>query len=257
MKKTVTILAALLVGAAAMQAKPTDLPDTTAAREMLDRIESISEDAIKKKLPSKDREKEEKLFSFDAVKRFGIGYLGTLDSEVLDTKSYKSREIWFNALELGLNPAQWLSFTLGLDLKWDSILAGDNWFVSMDTDRNFTFTDIDSVKDPEVNYKSFVSRVNLFSLTIPAALELEFGSFTFRAGAEAAFCLRGNAVQRISYGNTDTTTKLKKGNVTPFYWDAFAEIMIDDLGIYCRYCPEELIPGTGMRSLSLGLVLGF
>ena len=256
MKKTVTILAALLVGAA-MQAKPTDLPDTTSARERLDRIESISEDAIKKKLPSRDREKEEKLFSFDAVKRFGIGYLGTLGSEVLDTKSYKSREIWFNALELGLNPAQWLSFTLGLDLKWDSILAGDNWFVSMDTDRNFTFTDIDSVKDPEVNYKSFVSKVNLFSLTIPAALELDFGSLTLRAGAEAAFCLRGNAVQRISYGNTDTTTKLKKGNVTPFYWDAFVEILLDDIGIYCRYCPEELIPGTGMRSYSVGLVLGF
>ena len=256
MKKTITILAALLMGAA-MQAKPTDLPDTTSARERLDRIESISEDAIKKKLPSRDREKEKNLFSIDAVNRFGAGYLGTLDSEVLETKSYKSREIWFNALELGLNPAQWLSFTVGLDLKWDSILAGDKWFVSLDSDRNFTFTDIDSVKDPEIDYKSFVSKVNLFSLTIPAALELDFGSFAFRAGAEAAFCLRGNAVQRISYGNADTTTKLKKGNVPSFYWDAFAEIFLDDIGIYCRYCPEELIPGTGMRSFSLGLVLGF
>ncbi|MCR5245750.1 MAG: hypothetical protein K6C31_05475 [Bacteroidales bacterium] len=257
MKKTMTILAALLMGAAAMQAKPADLPDTTLARERLERIENAAEDTIKKKLPSRDREEAEGLFSFDAVKRFGAGYLGTLDSEVLDTKSYKSREIWFNALELGLNPAQWLSFTLGVDLKWDSIIAGDKWFVSMDDERNFTFTDIDLVKDPEVDYKCFVSKVNMFSLTLPAALELKFGSFALRAGAEAAYCLSGKAVQKISYGNSDTATKLKKGNVPSFYWDAFAEILIDDIGIYCKYCPEELIPGTGMRSFSLGLVLGF
>ena len=43
----------------------------------------------------------------------------------------------------------------------------------------------------------------------------------------------------------------------PFYYGFYGEFNYNDLGIYAKFCPSEVLPGTVQDLLTIGLVLDF
>lgn len=255
MNKTVAIALMLLCGIGTARATGRAAADSTSAgRERLDEIENLAGEIREKKSKSKDHDK---LFEFNMVRYFGVGDILADGTDWFDAKKNRSLDIWFTAAEMDLNATPWFSFDLGLNLKWSRLMAGDEKYLYMDADRNFRCTDAATVKDPAIEYRKFESRINIFSLAVPAALDFHFGDFTVRLGGDFVVPLSAAANTKVRYDNEKQRTRRSGGNVADWYYDIFGEISYDDLGVYVRYNPVELIPGTGMSTTEIGLFLTF
>ena len=251
MKKTVLIVLTLLCGIGTVRAADRTAADTTSTRDRLDAIEDLAGEVKEKKAKSKAHDK---LFDFSNA-RFGFGDVLVDGVDWFNAKKNRSFDIWFTAIEMDVNATEWFSFDLGLNLKWNRLRAGDGKYLYLNTDKAVNCIDASLVKDPSIEYKKFISQVNVFSLAVPAALDFHFGKFGARLGADFVFPVSNSLRTREKYDNETHRSRYNGADLAKWYYDFFGELSYSDIGIYVRYSPVELIPGTGMSTTEIGLVL--
>ena len=90
-------------------------------------------------------------------------------------------------------------------------------------------------------------------------MSLHIGSTSLRFGAEGTLNLsRYNRVKSAyTVDDTNFTRLTKGGKVENFRYAYLAVIDFDGLGIYYKYCPKSLIPGSNMieKYQTIGIVL--
>ena len=238
MKRIIIIVAALCacMGSAAAMEKADSTAQT--GKDRLEKLEELADKAKEKKA-----KKAEKFFNFDLVEAFGWGY--HLMGDKFSDRMADNFEIWFNALQLTLNPADWLGITLGLDLKWDRYKAGGAYYLHPNNINELVWDNV-SVQQalyPAAGgqFKTLSSQANIFSLALPLALDFRIGSFGIRAGAEAVFPVSSKQKERAKYGDT-----LERKQVKGF-----------ETAAYFKYVPVEIIPGIVDQLLTIGVVCGF
>lgn len=246
-----------------------DIFAQTSAKDRLKEIEEMAVNARKKKAA-----KHQKLFSCDAVSRFYFGFHQVSGQPELESKFFQSHEIGFNVIDFNLNPAQWVSLSCGLDLKWDSFLVNkDNPAFIMDGKYVFTTPtgvfgtgDADKVSELE-------QRIRCFALSVPVSLGFHAPWFSIRGGAGFDFNIDRHTSLKSSYKYKDKAAgvnqevKLKEpdAKVRNLCINYFASIDFDGLGIYCKYYPKPIFRDSGvanteksdMKYWTLGLIFSF
>lgn len=254
MRKVFLIGMALL--ACLFTAGAREASDSTAVsgKDRLEKLEELADKAKEKKA-----KKADKVFNFNVLERFGWGCHmpdGNFSERIRD-----NYEIWFNAFDLCLNASGWMSITAGLDLKWDRFVAGGSYYLHPDALGDLKWDNI-SVQQADYpaaggDFKQLGSQVNLFSLSVPAALDFHASSFVFRAGAEFVFPVTARQKENAKYGNTSVRKEVKGVETAGWYYAPFVEVGYDGVGIYCKYIPNGIIPGIVDDVLTVGLVCGF
>ena len=256
MKRLVLIATALFACAVFAKAQEAD-STAESGRDRLDKLEQLADKA--KEVKAK---KNEKLVNFEMVHRFGYGS-HIMDNEGFNQNYLKSREIWFNVMDLTINPADWFSASLALNVKWDKFLAAEDSYIYADaTDANtakFAPIATQQALYPAAGgeFKKLSSQVNLFSLEAPLLLGLHFGDFGVRLGAQAVVPLTARQNELAEYGKSSVKTRVKGVAKAPFYYGFYGEFNYNDLGIYAKFCPSEVLPGIVQDLLTIGLVLDF
>lgn len=256
MKRLVLIATALFACAVFAKAQEAD-STAESGRDRLDKLEQLADKA--KEVKAK---KSEKLVNYEMVHRFGYGS-HFMDNVGFNQDYLKSREIWFNVMDLTLNPTDWFSASLGLNVKWDKFLAaGDSYIYADVTDANtakFAPITTQQALYPAAGgeFNKLTSQVNLFSLEAPLLLGLHFGDLGFRLGAQAVLPLTARQKELAEYGSTRVKTRVKGVAKAPFYYGFYGEFNYNDIGIYAKFSPAEILHGTVQDLLTIGLVLDF
>ncbi|MCR5561483.1 MAG: hypothetical protein K6F58_06685 [Bacteroidales bacterium] len=256
MKKLLLIGAALAACAPFAFAQEAD-SSRTDAKDRLEKIEQLADMAKEKKAG-----KSKKFFDYEMVHRLGYGS-HLMEPDEFNQDYLKSREIWFNAFDLVLNPAPWFSASLGVNLKWDRFLAAGDYYIYADaTDGNtakFAPIATQQALYPAAggNFKKLSSQVNLFSLEAPLLIGFSFGDLGLKLGAQAVVPLTAKQIERAEYANTKVRSNVGKLNKSPFYYGFYGELNYSELGVYAKYSPAEILPGTVQDLITIGLVLGF
>ncbi|MCR5519358.1 MAG: hypothetical protein K6F21_03410 [Bacteroidales bacterium] len=244
MKKTFIIIAALLIAGSAYAQEESG----KSAKDRLKEIEEMKVDAKK----HKSIRTENKLFEAEVFKYGKYGW-HKVDGADFRSKFGPSREIISNVLDLQLNPCSWLGIYTGLDLKWDSFTIKDG---------QFGINDGKLVKAAAVNpapdYK--YSSIKTFAYSIPAGLSFKIGEISLRIGADAVFYRNKYTKVKNKYedGGTNYIAKTKGGKVEDFVFDYSATLNLGGIGIYYKYCPKQIVPGSDMikNYQTIGIVLG-
>ncbi|MBR5925430.1 MAG: hypothetical protein IKZ60_08185 [Bacteroidales bacterium] len=201
------------------------------AKDRLTEIENMADQIKESKSSSSDE-----VISVDALSHLYVG--GHMVSEE-KFPGGKSHEVGLNIIQFKLEPAKWLSFEIGCDLKWDRFIAKGIMY-EIDANNQFAL----STATPPSRLKS---KICAFGFSAPADIALHFGKFGLRFGAEATYDLdRCNKVKnkfRDSNGKRDKAI-LNGGQIQNFRQAYFAGIEFDDLGAYFKYCPGTIIPGS-------------
>ena len=243
MKKIFIIISALLVVSTGSAIAQTD--STKTAKDRLSEIEQMSVEVKK----HKSAKTENDIFEVNAISHAGYGW-HKVDGNSFRNKFGKSYEVFVNAVELSFNPVPFLSLSAGLDLKWNRFISENNQFV-LNTSGKF---DTAPVAPDNIS-----SRLCSFALSVPAILSINIGDTHIRVGAEAAYNL--NKYNRIKSSYTigdDIYTRMSKGGeFEKFVISYVASVDFDGLGIYYKYCPESIIPGSDMIKSyqTIGIVL--
>lgn len=243
MKKYILSIFALGLASFCMSAQ--NDTTSTAAKDRLAEIENMSVE-IKKHKSAKSKND---VFEINALSHIGYGR-HKVDGDAFRSKFGQSYELFVNVFDLSINPVSWLSFNAGADLKWDRYISKSTMFTVGD-DGAFS-----SVAGGVSNLKS---RICTFGIGIPATVSLHFGSTSLRLGAEGTFNLSryNKAKSAYTIDDTDFTRLTKGGKVENFRYAYLAVIDFDGLGIYYKYCPKSLIPGSNMieKYQTIGIVL--
>ena len=241
MKKIALIVAALL--------SATVVFAQTTGRERLDELEQMAESAKKVKST------ENKLFKMSALNHFAFGRHWVPENELFADAFGPSKEIFFNIVKGSINPASWLSFDLGFDLKWDIFKAlPENQFVL--TDGN-----IDAI--PNATFDDMESTFHTFGLTFPLTLSLHSKWIGLKLGAEAVINLNKHTYVESNYvdGATSFMATTRGGVVRRFSYDYMAVLTaFDGIGIYFKYYPLELVEGgkvSASQYFTVGCFLNF
>ena len=256
MKRLVFVFAALFACAAFAKAQEAD-STAKSGRDRLEKLEQLADKA--KEVKAK---KAEKFMNFEMLSRFGFGS-HLVENNGFNQDFLKCREIWFNAFELTLNPADWFSASLGVNLKWDKFLAANDAYIYADAaDGNIAkFAPIATQQalypGAGGDFKKLSSQINLFSLEAPLLLDLHFSDFGIKLGAQAVVPLTARQNELAEFGSTRVKTRVKDVAKIPFYYGFYGEINYNDIGVYAKYCPAEVLPGTVQDLVTLGLVLNF
>ena len=225
MKKTIISIALCILATHAFAQE-----ENKTAKDRLTEIENMADQIVAKKNNSKD------VFNFESMAHLYIG------DHIVPEEQFpggKSHEVGLNLVQFSLNPAKWLSFELGCDLKWDRFIA-KNIMYEVDTNGQFAL----STATPPKRLKS---KICAFGVSAPADIAFHFGKLGLRFGAEATYDFdRFNKVKnkfRDDNGKRDKTI-LNGGQIQNFRLAYFAGIEFDDLGAYFKYCPGTIIPGS-------------
>lgn len=200
------------------------------AKDRLTEIENMADQIVAKKSSS------ENIFNVESMAHL---YIGDHIVPVEQFPGNKSHEVGLNLVQFSLNPAKWLSFELGCDLKWDRFIAKGIMY-EVDANNQFAL----STATPPNRLKS---KICAFGVSAPADIAFRIGKFGLRFGAEATYQFdRFNKVKnkfRDDNGKRDKSI-LYGGQVQNFRLGYFAGIEYDDLGAYIKYCPGTIIPGS-------------
>lgn len=254
MKKTVIILTVLLLASAGRAMAQTD--STKTAKDRLSEIEQMSVEVKKHKSAKTDND----IFEVNALSHAGYGW-HRVDGNAFRNKFGKSYELFVNAFELSFNPVPFLSLTAGLDLKWNRFLSETDHFIVKDGK-----FDILTIKPfIATQYRNLNSRMCGFALSVPAMLSVNIGDTHIKGGIEAAYNVNKYNMAKSSY-HVDKSATLdasdhrlvtKGGEFEKFVISYIASVDFDGLGVYYKYCPDSLIPGSDMiKSFqTIGIVL--
>ena len=203
-----------------------------------DRLKDLEEkaDEIKKHKKAKS---DNDVFELNGVSYMGFGW-SRVDGDAFSGRFGKSKQFFVNLLECSINPAPWLSISAGADLEWDYFeLKKDNDF-DVQADNSLTViaapAGIDWVK----------SVFRPVSFVVPAAVSFHIGDTSLKFGAEAMFNVDNwNVVRnRHNVGKSQYRVKTKGGEVEKCVLRYHAAVDFDGLGVFYKYCPESIIPGS-------------
>lgn len=255
MKKLFFIGAALLICAFYANAQETDSPST--GKDRLEKLEELADKAKEAKA-----KKSEKLVNFEVLHRFGYGaHMVTADE--FSEKALDNREIWFNAMDLSLNPAHWFSVSLELNLKWDKFKASPyNYLYADVTDDNLAkFAPIATQEAlyPAAagEFNKLASQVNVFELEVPLLLNFKVGDFGIKLGGQAILPLTAKQKEIAKYGDVVKKSQVKHVKTGDFWYGAFLELNYNEVGLYAKYIPTAVVPGIVDDLFTLGLSFGF
>ena len=237
MKKIFIVLSALLVASAGSAMAQTD--STKTAKDRLSEIEQMNVE-IKE---HKSARTENDIFEVNAVAHAGYGR-HLVDGASFGSKFGPSYEIFINAFELSFNPVPFLSLSAGLDVKWNRFISNTKFF---ETDGSGQFITVDSPTyygGPGIT--NINSRICGFALSVPAMLSINIGDLHIRAGAEASYNLNKYNKVKTAYtiDPTDFTRITKGGEFEKLVISYVATLDYSGLGIYYKYCPKSIIPGS-------------
>jgi len=243
MKKIIMTMAALLISVAVF------------AQSSRDRLSELEKATVEEDTKPAKEEKEYRLFDVNVVSEVGFGWQFVKEDQFAQgLKGNKSSDFYFNLLELSFNPTKWTSVTLGANLDWTDYTVGPSNYFHGVPDGDSRKMDLTPVASG-MNYTS--SRLHVFSIVVPAALDLHVGSISLRAGAEANFRLNSYANYAYRDGNNDLFT-VKDSTPTgldKFALDYFASLNFGFLGIYAKYFPQSVSPSIPMHCFTVGIVL--
>ena len=238
------ILSIFALGLASFCSSAQNDTTSTAAKDRLSEIENMSVE-IRKHKSAKSRND---VFEINALSHIGYGR-HKVDGDAFRTKFGQSHELFVNVFDLSINPVSWLSFNAGADLKWDRFISKREQFEISGGDFSIAAVTPDNIN----------SRICTFGVSIPATLSLHFGETNLNIGAECTFNLeRYNKVKsEYTAAGSDFRQITKGGKVENFRYAYLAVIDFDGLGIYYKYCPKSLIPGSNMieKYQTIGIVL--
>ena len=243
MNKFLLATAILCIGSFAANAQ-TDT--TSAARQRLDEIESKADEIVTKRHQSKSNS----IIQLKGVTHLYVGGLIVPDEQFPRSKSH---EVGLNILQLSINAAEWLSLDLGCDLKWDRFISKQTMY---EIDKNGQFA-ISAATPPN----RIKSKICAFGFSAPANISINIGKVGLKFGAEALYDLdRCNKVKnkfRDANGKRDKQI-LEGGEIQNFRLSYFGVLSFEDLGIYFKYCPGTIIPGSiNLQNLvSIGVFFG-
>ncbi len=230
MKKTIIIIAALLSISSAAAYAQEDNKDT---KELLKRIEEMEVKVKKHKSLSFG---QKPFFDFGVLDYSGYGFNFVKGSESF--KPWQSREVLMNMFEVNLHPTDWLSFNAGFDLKWNKFTSKQKIF------------DIDGGKFvPSVIPNLERSTIRTFSLAVPASIGFSIGKFELKLGVEGVKNINKYTSVRSKYtvGKSDYIRKTKGGEVERYQLNYQGSLIFNnEIGIYYKYCPKQLVPGNDM-----------
>jgi len=243
MKKILLTMAALLAAVSVF------------AQSSKDRLSELEKATVEEDTKPVKKEKEHKFFDFNIISEIGFGWQFIREDQfVHGLKGNKSSDFYFNLLEFSLNPTKWTSITLGANLDWTNYAVSPGNYFHGVPDGESRKLDLTTVASGMNNTSS---NLQVFSIVVPAALDLHVGSISLRAGAEANFRLNSKASYAYSDGNNDlvtvkdsTPTGLKK-----FALDYFASLNLGFIGLYAKYFPESISPAIPMHCFTVGIVL--
>ncbi|MBO4595512.1 MAG: hypothetical protein J5632_02740 [Bacteroidales bacterium] len=237
----------------------TDMLAQTSAKDRLKEIEEMAVNAHKRRVA-----KHNDLFSCDGLSHFYFGFHQVSGQKELEGKFFQSHEIGFNVLQLGLNPANWVSLNAGLDLKWDQFELAKGYAVEM-VDHKFAFNEQDRIF---ADVTDFNQRIRTFALAVPVSLGFHAPWFSVKGGAEFDFninkytCIKTDFVQNKYI---DVHSRNRKPKVENTLINYFAAVDFDGTGLYFRYYPKSIfrdnsLAGTDkndMKYWTLGLIFTF
>lgn len=241
MKRTIIIMALCALTASAFAQE-----EQKSAKDRLTEIENMA-DEIKE---AKGSSSSDELFSVDGLSHLYVG------DHIVDNNVFpggKSHEVGLNILRFSLNPAKWLSFEIGADIKWDRFIAKGKMF-ELDTNGQFAL----STATPPNRIKS---KICAFGASAPAAVSFKFGKVGLKFGAEATYDF--DRYTKIKNKFRDNNGKraadiVNGGEIQNFRLSYFGALLFDDFGIYARYCPGTVIPGSIQveNLISIGIYMG-
>lgn len=224
-----------------------------------DRLDEIENLAVKAK--QRKAEKRSDLVSFDVIGEFGYGDSVPIGKNVFSLKGNDTREIWFQILGLSVNPAEWLSIGLHANLKWDRLMASSEYYFQF-VDGDFKASDI-SVQEalyPEAGgtFKTLRSQVNLFSVEVPLMFDFYFSDLVVGAGFEGGYIFSARQKEKVEYSKTTIRKAVGGGNTSGFYYGPTVRVAYNDLGVYAKYIPVDILGGDTFGSLvSIGVYVKF
>ena len=204
------------------------------AKDRLTEIEKMA-DSIKE---SKRSGSSDELFSVDALSHLYIG-----DHIVAEEKfpGGKSHEVELNLIQFKFEPAKWLSFTAGMDLKWDRFIAKGKMY---EIDANGQYA-LSANPAPD----RIKSKICAFGVSAPAAISFNFGKVGLKFGSDATYDFDRYSKIKNKYRNNKgkrQTDILNGGQIENFRLSYFGALLYDDLGLYIRYCPGTVVPGSAL-----------
>ena len=215
------------------------------AKDRLAEIENMADEIKEAKSSSTDE-----FFSVDGLTHLYVG------DHIVDNNVFpggKSHEVGLNILQFSLNPAKWLSLEVGADIKWDRFIAKGKMF-ELDTNGQFAL----STATPPNRIKS---KICAFGVSAPAAISFKFGKVGLKFGADATYDFDRSTKIKNKYRDDNGKRArdiVNGGEIQNFRLSYFGALMFDDLGIYARYCPGTVIPGSILveNLLSIGVYMG-
>lgn len=218
-----------------------------------DRLTELENMKLEKKDSVKVKaEKEYKPIDFQMFSRLGYGWHLVTAPEFDKGLRRRNGEFFLNAAELDISPARWMTFGLGVDLKWQDFTPAGGHVFTKDA-----AGDVILAAAPPVDDKR-LSTLHCFSLAAPLMLKFNMGPVGLSLGAELVYspasCVRIN--DTYSIGASDYSVKTKEcGGVTTLSWNAFASLSLGMTGIYVRYYPKQpLVPTAPFNLLTVGVV---
>ena len=244
MKKTIISLLALLSVGAGISFAQEEADKTKSAKDRLAEIENKTVDVKKHKSASSEND----IFEINGIAHVGYGWCKA-DGQDFKGKFGPSYEVFVNAFELSLNPVPFISLSAGLDLKWNRFVSTTSQFTVAGGKFATSATTPDNIK----------SRLCGTSLSVPATLSVNLGDTHLKFGAEASYGLSAYNKAKSSYTNagSDFTQSTKGGEFEKLVLSYIASVDFDGLGIYYKYCPKPLIPGSDIIKgyQTIGIIL--
>ena len=252
MKKHIFIISALLIGLGSSAAA-----QTQEKRDLLDKIEDLE---IGPEGIIKHKEREFKVVEISLLDNLGYG-LTNVKTDAFTSKFGRSWEFFLNIVDISLNPTRWLSFDVGGDIKIDSFKPGKEEYFTLDDD---SYPIVGTYSESEMKQiKSSSSRLQVYSLSVPVTLGLNFGGVNIRGGAEFFWPLAAKCSfveNKIQTENGWDKTRLWRAKTEKIGLNYMAAISFEGLGLYFKYHPKPLVPYSASSSFNYwtaGIVLGF
>ena len=214
------------------------------SKDRLTEIEQMTVAAKKHKSTGKEND----IFKINAVSHAGYGWI-MVDGEAFRGKFGPSYEIFINTFNLSFTPASFISLNAGLDLKWNRFISTTDMFTVTGGEFSGAATTPDDIR----------SKLCGFSLSVPAMLSFNMGDTHLRVGAEASFNISGYNKVKSSYTDSDAayTQVIKGGEFAKTAIGYLASINFYAFGVYYKYCPKAMIPGSDLikNYQTIGIVL--
>jgi len=223
---------------------------TSKKHDKLSEIEALSLPSHKKKSAV-----PESLFDYDMLSYSGYGLL-RVKKENFSTKMLGHYEVFSNILEGRVNPCDWMSVNLGLDIAWKGFRS-DSCVFALDSNKDLQILNPEQAGGPFDSYNSYLK---CFNLAFPLTVRFHGSHFSARLGAQAEWNIYSWTVTRTKKDNYRGKDTYKRTNLNALSYSLIAGINYYGVGVYFKYspssCPIFSSENAKFGYTSFGIVLG-